>query len=314
MKTKMTEILGIKYPIMQGGMQHLGVPELAAAVSNAGGLGTINVTIFPDLEDFRQAVRKTKKLTDKPFCVNISMLPHVSVGERNLDYINICAEEGVAVIETAGRNPIELVEPIKKANMKLIHKVPMAKYALKAQEIGADLVTVIGYEAAGHPSMDEIGSMVIGNKTSEIVDIPVILGGGIVDGKGLAAALALGAEGVVMGTRFVATKECTVHPNFKNWIIQSNETDSITCQRSLKNMARVAKNKAALNCLEMEKNGATLEELMTVISGKNSKEAYVTGNVDGGLFPVGTGIGSINEILSAEELISSMVQQANSLR
>lgn len=309
----MTELLGIKYPVMQGGMQHLGVPELAAAVSNAGGLGTINVTIFPELVEFRQAVREVKKRTDQPFCVNISMLPHVSVGDRNLEYVQICVEEGVSAIETAGRNPVELVEPIKKAGIKLIHKVPMVKYAKKAQEIGADLVTVIGYEAAGHPSMEEIGSMVLGNQTAHSVDIPVILGGGIVDGNGLASALALGADGVVMGTRFIATQECTIHPNFKDWIVNATETDSITCQRSIKNMARVAKNQAALQCLALEKQGASLEKLMSVISGKISKQAYLSGDVEAGLFPVGTGVGLINDIKPVQRLIEEIVAQADAI-
>ena len=316
MKTRMTEILGIKYPIMQGGMQHLGVPALAAAVSNAGGLGTINVTNYPVIDDFRKAVQEVKRLTPMPFCVNISLLPHVSLdnSQRNFDYIDVCAEEKVPVIETAGRNPLELVPAIKERGIKLIHKVPMARHAQTAEEIGADLVSIIGYEAAGHPSMAEIGTMTLGRQTARKVSIPVILGGGIADGHGLAAALALGAEGVLMGTRFVATEECPIHPNFKEWMVQATESDTVTIQRTIGHMARVAKNDAALACLEMEKQGASLEELMSVISGSISKQAYIDGEVDTGLFSVGTAVGLIDEVLPVATLIDEMVTTACRLK
>lgn len=171
-KTRFTELIGIEHPIMQGGMQHLGVPQLAAAVSNAGGLGTINITIYPEMDDFRAAVKKTKELTDKPFAVNISLAPGLNMGEKIHQYIDVCGEEGVKVIETAGQNPSEFVPHIKEAGIKLIHKCPGVKYAKKAENFGADAVTIVGYEVAGHPGLDELGSFILINRVAESVSIP----------------------------------------------------------------------------------------------------------------------------------------------
>lgn len=309
-KTKFTEVVGIEYPIMQGGMQHLGVPELASAVSNAGGLGTINITIYPDLDDFREALKKTKQLTDKPFAVNISLAPGLNMGEKIRQYIAICAEEGVKVIETAGQNPSEYVPFIKAAGIKLIHKCPSVKHALKAQEFGADAVTIVGYEVAGHPGIDEIGTFVLANKVSKVLDIPVLAAGGIADGRSFAAALALGAAGVTMGTKFVASKECTIHQNFKDLIVNSNETQTMTCQRSIKNMARYAKNSQAIKALEMENAGANLQKLLTVVSGNLSKECYVTGDTDNCVFAMGPACGLIDSVKSVKEIIDDIVNEA----
>lgn len=308
--TRMTEILGIEAPIMQGGMQNLATPELAAAVSNAGGLGTINAASYPDIDAFRQAVRRLRKLTSKPFCVNISMLPFVSVGELTAEYFSAAAEEDVPVIETAGRNPEPYVPLLKKHGIKLIHKVPTVKHALKAQSIGANLVSIVGIEGAGHPGMDEISTLVLANKAAHELDIPVLAGGGIADGYGLAAALALGAEGVFLGTRFAASTECALHQNYKDWMVRSQERDTILIQRSIGNMVRSMDNAAARQARTMEQTGATLEQLMPVISGKRGKEAQISGDLDGGLFSVGQSVGLVNEILPAGEIVRVIVAQA----
>lgn len=310
LKTRFTELAGIEYPIMQGGMQHLGVPQLAAAVSNAGGLGTINITIYPELEDFQNAVREVKSLTNKPFAVNISLAPGLNMGEKIHQYIDICAKEGVSIIETAGRNPAEFVPHIKEAGIKLVHKCAGVKFAKKAEDFGADAVTIVGYEVAGHPGLDELGSFILINRVAASVSIPVLAAGGIADGKGLAAALALGAEGVVMGTRFVATEECTIHPNFKELIVNAKETDTMTCQRSIKNMARYAKNEQSAKALEMELAGAGLEELMPVISGNLSKSCYETGDTQGCVFAMGPAAGLISEVKPVKAVIEDMVAQA----
>ena len=218
-QTKMTQLLGIQHPIMQGGMQHLGTPELAAAVSNAGGLGTVNVTIYPELEDFRAAVRQMKSLTDKPFAVNVSIPPDVNPGDKTGDYLKICAEEGVKIIELAGGNPAPFAPVIKGYGMTLIVKMAALKHAKKAQSVGADMVTIVGYEVAGHPGMGELSSFVLANKVSHELDIPVLLGGGVADGYGLAGALSLGCAGVVMGTRFVASTEAVISDAHKQWIV-----------------------------------------------------------------------------------------------
>jgi NADH:quinone reductase (non-electrogenic) len=310
MKTRLTELLGIEYPIIQGGMQNLGVPALAAAVSNAGGCGTINRTVYTNNEEFRNALRETRALTDKPFIVNISLLPGTSVGDDTKETIKICGEEGVKAIETAGTNPKDLVPYIHDAGMLHIHKVPGAKYALSAERAGCDAVTAAGFECGGHPGKDEISSLVLTNKSSRICSIPIIAAGGYVDGRGLAAALALGAEGVVMGTRFVATKECTIHDNFKAWIVKASEYDTVLCQKLIHNMVRVANNDCAKECLELEQeSGMTLEKLMPVISGARGRKAYENGDVNYCLFPVGNAIGLIDDIPTAKEVIDGIMQE-----
>lgn len=309
-QTRMTEILGIEAPVMQGGMQNLATPELAAAVSNAGGLGTINAVTYPDIDTFRQAVRRLKELTAKPFCVNISMLPFVSAGELTAEYFAAAAEEGVPVIETAGRNPEPYVPLLKEHGMKLIHKVPTVKHALKAQAVGADLVSIVGIEGAGHPGADEVSTLVLVNKAAHVLDIPVLAGGGIADGYGLAAALALGAEGVFLGTRFAASEECLLHQNYKDWMVQAQERDTMLIQRSIKNMVRTMNNAVARETLEMELVGATLEQLMPLISGRRGKEAQIAGDLDGGLFSVGQSVGLVHEILPAGKIVHNIVDQA----
>lgn len=312
MKTRVTEILNIKHPIMQGGMQHLGVPELAAAVSEAGGLGTINVTIFPDPEDLRKAIRQVKEKTSKPFAVNISLVPSLHPGKELFDQVNVILEEQVPVVETAGASPKELAEILvaNKQQVKWIHKAACLKHAKKAESLGADILTIAGYEVAGHPFKDEIGTIILANRTAKELSIPVMAAGGITDGRGLVAALALGCEGVVMGTRFVASEECWIHQNFKEWIINANEMDTAICQKSINNMVRVANNGAAKKCRELEAQGATLQELMTVISGKKGKDAYVSGDVDGGMFAIGPAIGLIHDVKPAKAIIDDMMAEA----
>lgn len=309
MKTRFTELVGIKYPIMQGGMQHLGAPVMAAAVSNAGGIGTINAATFPDYEDFRNAIRETKALTDKPFCINFSLIPDVeqSTYFRQLE---IMVEEGAYIVETAGANPSAFVPFFKENKFIWIHKAPTVKHAIKGQALGADAVTVVGYEVGGHPGKDELGANVLVRHAARELEVPVLAAGGYSDGAGVAAALAMGAEGVTMGTRFIATKECPCHDNFKQWILKANEADTLTVQRSIHNMMRAANNGAARKCLELEAKGATLQELMTVISGKLGKECYGNGNTDGSIFPVGQGIGLIDDVPTVAELMETLMADA----
>lgn len=310
MNTRGTKLLNIRYPIIQGGLQNWGLPPLAAAVSEAGGLGTINAATFPDLEEFRQAVRETKALTSAPFSVNISMLPGASVGEQIAGYIRICGEEGVKIIETAGRSPADLVPLVKGAGCVHIHKVPAVRHALSAQRAGVDAVTIVGLECAGHPGADEVGTLILADKAVRSLQIPVFVGGGIADGRAMAAVLALGAAGVVMGTRFVATQECAIHPNYKAWMVQATERDTLLCQKSIKNMIRVANNATARECLQLEEQGAGLEELMPVISGVRGRKAAVEGDLDGGMFPVGPAVGLVEDIPTVEQLITRMVDEA----
>lgn len=310
MKTRMTEMLGIQYPIMQGGMQNLGVPALAAAVSEAGGLGTLNATIYPEIEDLRAAIQETKRLTDKPICMNISLLPGVSVGDATKEVIRVCGEEGIKVIETAGTNPKDLVQLIHDAGMLHFHKVPGIKYALSAERAGVDAVEVVGFECGGHPGAAGLGSIVLTDKAAKKCSIPVIAGGGFADGYGMAAALAMGAEGVVMGTRFVATEDCPIHENFKQWIVNADEADTVLCQKAIRNMVRVADNATARECLELEKEpGITVEKLMPVIQGKRGRTCYQSGDTDGCLFPVGITVGLIEDIPTVKQVIDSIIEE-----
>lgn len=309
-KTRFTEMFGIKHPIVQGGMQHLGIPTFASVVSNAGGMGTINITCYESLEDFHEAIKEMKTLTDKPYIVNISLVPDLTKGEEIFKYIDVCAREGVAAIETAGADPSEFIPAMKEAGIKLIHKTPNAKVAKRMETKGADVITIAGYEVAGHPSTDGIGTFVIANKAASVCSIPVLAAGGVADGKGLAAALALGAEGVVIGTRFVTTNECPISDNHKQWILNHTERDTLLTQRSINNMTRVANNMASRLTLEMEARGTNLKELMSVISGKLSKSAYQTGNVDGGIFAAGVVTGLIHKIVPVKDMIDEIVAEA----
>lgn len=309
MKTRITEMLGITYPVIQGGMQYVSYPELAAAVSNAGGLGTINATLYKNGEEFRQAVRQMKSLTDKPFCINMSLLPDVKVGDEIRYYIHICGMEGVKVIETAGTKPDALTSLIHDAGILHIHKVPAARYALSAEKCGADAVTAVGYECGGHPGMDGIGTMVLVNEAARSLRIPVIAGGGIVDGRGIGAALALGAEAVIMGTRFLASAEAPVSDNHKKWLLDATERSTVLIQKSIHNMMRAADNQAARECLRLEEEGASLKELMPVISGERGRDAYATGWVDSGIFPVGTGCSLIKEIKPVKDIMKELMKE-----
>lgn len=315
-KTKFTEMFGIEKPIVQGGMQHLGVADFASHVSNAGGMGTINITCFPSLEAFHEDIIKMKSLTDKPFIVNISLVPDLTKGEEIFKYIAVCAQEGVAAIEFAGASPVEFMPACKEAGIKVIHKSPTAKVAASMARKGADVITIAGYEVAGHPSPEGIGTFVLANRAAQVCaeyNVPILVAGGVADGRGLAAALALGGDGVVMGTRFVATTECPISDNHKQWLIDHNERDTVLTQRSINNMARVANNMAARLTLEMESRGTTLQELMTVISGKNSKIAYKNGDVDGGIYAVGQATGLVNDVKPVQQLMDDIVAEAEAV-
>lgn len=310
-KTRMTEVLGIEYPIMCGGLQNAANPELAVAISEAGGLGITNISMYPDFDNFRSTMRWMREHTKKPLAVNVSMIPNIDMGDKIRQYLTICGEEGINVIETSGKDPAEFVPLIHSLGMKIVHKVPMARHALKAQKSGVDCVTVVGSEAAGHPSPDLIGTMVVANKAVELCSIPVLVGGGICNGRSMAAALALGAEGVVIGTRFLTASECSISQNHKNWIIDHSEKDTVLCQRAIKNMIRVAHNAAADECLEMEKKpGVTLQDLMPIISGAVGRQAYQSGDTSRGMFAVGQDIGLISDIKPAKEIIEEMIKEA----
>jgi len=312
-QTRITQLFGVTYPIIQGGLHWLATARLASAVSEAGGLGLISSLSFPDQEALREEIRRMKQLTKKPFGVNLSMLPEIAKVDRTDEILEVMIEEGVPVIETSGRSPEPFVRRLKKEGIKLIHKVPSVRFAQKAESMGADAVTVVGFECGGHPGMDDVTSLVLIPRVSDTVKIPIIAGGGIADARGFLAALALGAEGVVMGTRFIPTHECPAHPRIKEWFVKARETDTLMIQRSIRNAARVMRNEAAERALAMEQRGATLEELMTVISGDLGKKALDEGDLDSAVIACGQCVGLIHEIKTVKEVIEETVRDAQTL-
>lgn len=312
-KTRFTEMFGVEKPIVQGGMHWIGVPEFASVVCNNGAIGTINRAIYADPRSFDDALEEMESLTSKPYFVNISLTRDLMTNNDVNKYIDICIDHHVAGIEFAAGNPKDYIEKVKRGGVRLIHKSPNAHVSQSMARKGADVITIAGYEVAGHPSMDGIGTFVIANRVASLVDVPVLAAGGVADGKGLAAALALGCEGVVMGTRLVATDECPVSDNHKNWVIEHTEKDTVITQKSIGSANRVANNMAAKLTLEMEKRGTTIEELMDVISGKRGKVAYETGDVDGAIFALGPAMGLVHEIKPVGDVLSEMVEEAESI-
>ena len=308
-KTRITEMFGIEYPIIQGAMQWLSRAELVAAVSNAGGLGIIASLTFPTVKELRGEIRKTKSLTDKPFAVNITLLPTLRPVSYE-EYIDAAIEEGVSIIETAGQNPRQYMKQLRDGGVKVMHKVASVKAVKTAERIGVDAVTIVGFEEGGNPGMDDVTSLVLIPIAVDAVKIPVIAGGGIGDARGFIAALALGAEGVLMGTRFMMSKECPLHPQIKQRLLQATEKDTLMIMRSINNPERVVKADFAQSILEMEEKGTSLEELLPMISGLRQKRALDKGDADEAMLPCGQVVGLINDIPSVKELISGIINEA----
>lgn len=313
-ETRITKMLGIKYPIIQGGMQWLARAELAAAVSEAGGLGIISSGSFPEMEQFRNEIRKARKLTAKPLGVNITLLPSLKTFDVE-GYIAALADEGITIVETAGRNPEPYMEQFKRHNIKVIHKATAVRFAVKAQQAGCDAVTIDGFECAGHPGEDDVTSLVLVPKTVDALDIPVIAAGGFVDGRGLMAALALGAEGVLMGTRFMISREAPMHPAIKEYLVNKvNEMDTTFILRPYKNTARVIKNEASRKVAELEARGAGVEEVLPLISGMKGLQLYASGDINAGVVYCSQSVGLIKNVPSVREIIENTMQEAETIR
>jgi NADH:quinone reductase (non-electrogenic) len=309
MKTRITELLKIQYPVICGGLYRIGRASLAAAVSEAGGLGIMTSATFETAEKLRQEIRIARKLTEKPIGVNINLFPSVKK-MPNEAYIDVLLDEGIRIVETSGRNPEPYMKVLKDNNVTVIHKVAGVKYAKTAERVGCDAVTVVGFEAGGHPGMEDVGNIVLVPQTVDEVSIPVLAGGGIADGRGLASMLALGAEGIVMGTRFLASQEAMVHDNVKRWMVQASEVDTALIQKTIGSTSRVARNGTALKVLDAESRGATLEELLPFISGQRSAKVFNEGDLDAGVFSCGQSVARIREIQTVKEIISGVVGEA----
>jgi len=309
-KTRITEMFNIKYPILMGGMHWVSFAEMVAAVANAGGMGFLPSASFESTEALHKEVRRAKEMTDGPFGINISMLPDVSPGEQTMEIIRMGIEEKVAAFETAGRSPEPFIPLVKAAGVPLIHKITQVRFAKKAESVGADAVVIVGFEGGGHLGMADVTSTILINKAARTIKVPVIAAGGIVDGRGLIAALALGADGVLMGTRFLASKETPIHQNFKDWIVNATENDTSVVMRSIKNPMRVMDNATAKTVCEIEARGTTLEEILTYAAGKFGKQAYNSGDVDMGIISVSEGIGIIDDVKSVKEIMDDVVAEA----
>ena len=309
-KTRITELLGIKYPILMGAMHQISFAEMVSAVGEAGGIGFIPAASFDGPEALRDEIRKAKDLTDGPIGLNISLVPGIDPGEGVVDLLEVGLKEGVSAIETAGRPPEAIIGRIKEANIPLIHKSPQIRFAKKAQELGADAVIILGFEGGGYIGMAEVTTLVMVNKAARELEVPVIAGGGISDGRGLVCALALGADGVLMGTRFLASKEATIHQNFKDWMVNATENDTSVIMRSIKTPVRAIKNESAREVEEIEKKGGGLEEILAMLGPRMGRVAYDRGDVENDLLSVGEGIGLIDEIESIKEIIDGMVAEA----
>ncbi len=310
LKTRVTEMLGIQYPIICGGYGNVPQMELAAAVSNAGGLGMIASAYHETPEALRDAIRKVKSLTDRPFGVNISLFPSVRP-IPNKEFVEVIVDEGVkATVSSGQRAPEEYVPRLKQGGVTVIHKAATVRHCLKGQEIGADIVAIVGMENGGATGMEDVSTLVLLPVLANAAKVPVVAGGGFADGRGLAAALALGAEGIVMGTRFLATQECPVHPKFKEWLLRATERDTVLTMRSVQNTHRVLRNKATQELQKMEARGASLGEMMTFIGRDATRRVMFEGDVDAGQAIAGEAVGLIHDIPTVKELIDRIVSEA----
>jgi nitronate monooxygenase len=308
MKTRITEMLGIQFPIIQGGMMWVGRAEMAAAVSNAGGLGILTALTQPTPADLAGEIQRCRSLTDKPFGVNLTLLPSINPPPY-AEYLDVIIQSGVKVLETAGNNPGEHIARAKAAGLIVIHKCVAIRHALKAQTLGVDAVSIDGFECAGHPGEDDVSGLVLIPLAARALDIPVIASGGIADGHGLAAALALGAEGVNMGTRFCATREAPIHDNIKRALVNASERDTRLIFRTLHNTARVLRNPISEEVVGIErKGGAKFEDIRHLVAGARGRAALEGGNADDGIVTAGQCVGLINDIPTCAELIQRMVR------
>jgi nitronate monooxygenase len=314
MKTRITELLGIEHPIIQGGMHYVGFAELAAAVSNAGGLGIITGLTQKTPEALAAEIRRCREMTDKPFGVNLTFLPTVSSPDYP-GYIRAIVEGGVKIVETAGNNPQKWLPGLHEAGVKVIHKCTSVRHSLKAEAIGCDAVSVDGFECGGHPGEDDIPNFILLPRAADELKIPFVASGGMADGRSLAAALSLGADGINLGTRFIATREAPVHENVKQAIVAASELDTCLVMRPLRNTERVLRNAAVDRLIEKEKAlGASLkfEDIIDEVAGVYPK-IMLDGAMDAGAWSCGMVAGLIHDVPTCKELIDSIMAQAESI-
>lgn len=312
-KTRITELLGIEYPIVQGGMMWVGRAELAAAVSNAGGLGILTALTQPSPDELRREIDRCRSMTDKPFGVNLTILPSVNPPPYAA-YRKAIIDGGIKVVETAGHNPQEHVEDFKAHGIKVIHKCTAVRHALSAERMGVDAISIDGFECAGHPGEDDIPGLVLIPAAANKVKIPMLASGGFGDGRGLVAALALGADGINMGTRFCATVEAPIHQRVKQFLVDNDERATNLIFRSLRNTGRVGKNSVSDEVVKILKNPeAKFENVSHLVKGADGRKALENGDIDAGLIWAGQVQGLINDIPTVAELMKRIIGEARDI-
>ena len=312
MKTRITELFGIQHPIIQGGMHHVGYAELASAVSSAGALGIITGLTQPTPEALGAEIARCREMTDRPFGVNLTILPTFRDVPYD-EYLRVIIEGGVKIVETAGRNPEPYLPPLKAAGIKVIHKCTSVRHALKAERIGCDAASVDGFECGGHPGEDDIPNMILLPRAAEELSIPFVSSGGMADGRSLVASLALGADGMNMGTRFIATREAPVHENVKRALVEADELQTRLIMRPLRNTERVLDNAAVREVLEIEREkGAELsiEDIRHLVAGTQGRKVLQEGEMDAGVWSCGMVAGLIHDIPTCRELVDRIMAEA----
>jgi len=312
MKTRFTDLFGVQHPIAQGGMQWVGKAELVAAVANAGGLGFLTALTQPTPEALAKEIARTREMTDKPFGVNLTILPSITPPPFP-EYRAAIIEGGIKSVETAGYKPEEHISDFKAHGIKIIHKCTTVRHALSAERMGVDAVSIDGFECAGHPGEDDIPGLILIPAAADRLKIPFLASGGFGDARGLVAALALGADGINMGTRFCATQEAPIHENFKQKIVEYDERQTLLVYRTMKNTARVARNAISERVVAMEKEGAKFEDIRHLVTGIRGREGLESGDLDHGIWTSGQVQGLIHDIPTVRELIDRIMREAESI-
>ena len=313
LKTRITDLFGIEHPVIQGGMQWVGYAELVSAVSNAGALGILTALTQPTPEDLTKEIARTREMTDKPFGVNLTVLPTINPPPYE-EYAQAIVGSGVKIVETAGRSPEPFMELFKEYDVKVIHKCTSVRHALKAQSVGVSAITIDGFECAGHPGEDDIPSLVLLPQAAEALDVPVAGCGGFSDAKSLVAALALGGEAIVMGTRFMATKEAGIHQNVKDKMTEANELSTNLMFRTMHNTARVFKNSISDQVVEIESSGsATFEDVKDLVAGQRGRVVFEEGDLEHGIWSAGISVARVKDVPSCQEMVSRLVADAEKI-
>ena len=315
MRTRITELFGIEHPIIQGGMHYVGYAELVAAVSNAGGLGIITALTQPTPEDLAREIRRCREMTEKPFGVNLTILPMFKDVPYD-EYVRVIVENNIGIVETAGRNPEPLLPVFQGAGIKVIHKCTSVRHALKAERIGCDAVSVDGFECGGHPGEDDIPNMILLPRAAEELKIPFVSSGGMADGRSLVASLALGADGMYMGTRFIATVEAPVHDNVKQALMEADELQTRLIMRPLRNTERVLNNSAVEQVLEIEQDkgiDVDIEDIRHLVAGEQGRKVLHDGEMDAGAWSCGMVAGLIHDIVTCQQLIDRIMSEAHTI-